>query len=243
MTRITCLIVDDEPLALDLLERYIGKTPFLDLKGRCSSAIEALTVLNTTKIELLFLDIQMPELSGIEFSTTLRNDIKVVFTTAFSKYAVDGFKVSAIDYLLKPFNYEEFLKAATKAKDWFDSRRSRQNPPNGTGSSGIIFVKSEYKQVKIDLNEVLCFEGMKDYVKIWISGKPKPVMTIMSLKSLEGMLPAPDFMRIHRSFIISFNKIVQVEQNQVVLANNFHITVADPYKEMFRKFLSEKSVT
>ena len=243
MIKITCLIVDDEPLALDLLERYISRTPFLDLKGRCSSAIEALTVLDTTKIELLFLDIQMPELTGIEFSTTLKNDIKVVFTTAFSKYAIEGFKVNAIDYLLKPFNYEEFLKAATKVKDWFESARKQQKSSNGIDNSGIIFVKSEYKQVKIDLNEVLCFEGMKDYVKIWIIGRPKPVMTIMSLKSLEGILPSPDFMRIHRSFIISFNKIAQVEHNQVVLANNIRITVADPYKERFRKFISEKSIT
>lgn len=241
MNKLSCLIVDDEPLALDLLEKYICQTPFLDLTMRCSSAIEALEIVNEKKVDLLFLDIQMPEVSGIDLSKMISKDIKIVFTTAFSDYALEGYKVNALDYLLKPFNYEEFLRAAGKAKEWFDLKEGQQALGNDSRND-FIFVKSEYKQIKIDLNEVIYFEGLKDYIKIRIRNQPKPVMTIMSLKSLEELLPGNKFMRIHRSYIIALDKIELIERNQVIMITNVRINVADPYKKKFREFISQRSV-
>lgn len=234
--KISCLIVDDEPLAIQLLNRYVGQTPFLQCEAKCSSAIEAMEILNSTKIELIFMDIQMPELNGIEFSRTLNKDIKIIFTTAFDNYALEGFKVNALDYLLKPFNYEEFLIAANKAKEWYELVQLKKNAV----TEDVIFVKSEYKQVKIDLNEVLYFEGLKDYVKIWLKGVAKPILTIMSLKSLENQLPVTRFMRVHRSFIIALDKIQIVERGKVVMHNNAHVKIADQYKEKFQSFISGK---
>jgi DNA-binding LytR/AlgR family response regulator len=242
MTKLSCLIVDDEPLALDLLERYIRRTPFLEHPKRSNNAIEALEILNAVKIDLLFLDIHMPELSGMEFSKMLGTDIKIVFTTAYSEYAIEGYKVNALDYLLKPFSYEEFLRAANKAKDWFEFRIRQPNTLN-INDYGFIFVKSEYKQVKINLNEVLFFEGLKDYIKIYIKDQLKPIMTIMSLKSLEQILPASQFMRIHRSYIIALDKIQMVEQNQILINNKVRIRVADRYKKKFWEFVSGRSIS
>lgn len=239
MMKISCLIVDDEPLAIHLLNRYVAQTPFLQCEAKCSSAIEAMEILNTTKIDLIFMDIQMPELSGIEFSRTLSKDIKIIFTTAFDNYALEGFKVNALDYLLKPFNYEEFLIAANKAKEWYELLQVKKNS-SVDESANFIFVKSEYKQIKIDLNEVMYFEGLKDYVKIWLKGSTKAILTIMSLKSLESQLSTSKFMRVHRSFIIALDKIQIVERGQVVMHNNAHVKIADQYKEKFQSFVSGK---
>src|ERR1035437_1297510 len=242
MTKISCLIVVDEPLALDLLEKYIRATPFLALKTRCSSAIEAMGIINSLNITLIFLDIQMTELTGIEVSKFTGSEIKVIFTTAFSEYALEGFKVSALDYLLKPFNYEEFLRAAYKAKDWFEIKQTQEDA-HLVQDDNYIFVRSEYKTIKINLSEVLYFEGLKDYVKIWIEGNPKPVLTIMSLKSLEDVLAPTRFMRIHRSYIIALSKIIMVERSQVIINSKIRITIAEQYKEKFQEFISGRSLT
>lgn len=240
MNSLSCIIVDDEPLAIELLERYVARTPFLDLKGSFSSAIEAMQALHSEHIDLIFLDIQMPELNGLEFSKTLKKECKVIFTTAFSNYAIEGYKVNALDYLLKPFSYEEFLKAASKALEWFQEWEENHLPSSGI-ERDYIFVKSEYKQIKIYLNEILYFEGLKDYIKIWVKGNPKAILTMTSLKSLEEELPKDKFMRVHRSFIIALDKIQSIERSQVVINNN-RITIAQAYKEEFQKFISSKSV-
>ncbi|MBA3680986.1 MAG: response regulator transcription factor [Bacteroidetes bacterium] len=237
MRKINCIIIDDEPLALDLVEGYVNKTPFLELKGKCLSALEALQIMNTEKIDLVFSDIQMPDLNGIDFSKTLSADTKVIFTTAFKEYAFDGFKVDAVDYLLKPFNYQEFLKAANKAQERINKPEEKRS---GIAADDFIFVKSEYKQVKINLNEVYYFEGLKDYIKIWISSQPKPILTLMSLKTLEQELPEEKFMRVHRSFIIALGKIESVERSQVVI-NKERITIAEQYKNKFQEFVENKS--
>jgi len=242
MLKISCLIVDDEPLALDILEKYICKTPFLILQGRCRSAFEALNRKDLTKTDMLFLDIQMPELTGLELSRILGDEVRIVFTSAYSKYAVEGFKVNALDYLLKPFSYEEFLRAAHKLREWFELKNS-WNKLNGEEDDKNIIVRSEYKQVKIRLKDVYCFEGQKDYVKIWVKGRCMPLTTIMSLKSLEILLPSSMFMRIHRSFIISLNMIKLVERNQVLLLNDVYITIAEPYRLRFRHFMSGMSIS
>ncbi len=237
MRKINCLIIDDEPLALELIEGYVVKTPFLELKGKCFSAFEAMAILNTEKIDLVFLDIQMPDMNGVDFSKTLSPDIKIIFTTAFKDYAFEGFKVNAVDYLLKPFNYPEFLKAAHKVVERLGFSEEKKETPY---TDDFIFVKSEYKQIKINLNDVLYFEGLKDYIKIWVSSQPKPILTLMSLKTLEHELPSTKFMRIHRSFIIALDKIESIERSQIII-NKERITVAEQYKEKFQEFLETKS--
>jgi DNA-binding LytR/AlgR family response regulator len=238
MQKINCLIVDDEPLALTLMENYIRRIPFLELKGKCLSAFEALEKMADQKIDLVFLDIQMPDLNGVEFSRLLQEKVKVVFTTAFSHYAIEGYKVNAVDYLLKPFSFEEFFRAAEKAKDLIELVN---NKTPQTGGRNFIFVKSEHRQIKIDMDDVLYFEGFKDYVKIWIRSQPKPVLSLMSLKSLEEELDPERFMRIHRSYIVSLDKIQSVERGQIII-NSERITVADQYKEKFSSFMSGKTI-
>ncbi|HQQ11674.1 MAG TPA: LytTR family DNA-binding domain-containing protein [Bacteroidales bacterium] len=238
--KLRCLIVDDEPLALEMLERYVRRTPFLELVQACSSAVEALEMIQQSDIQLIFLDIQMPDLSGMELSRLLDKHIKVVFTTAFHEYALEGYKVNALDYLLKPYNYEEFLRAATRAVEWFQQRTFATE--NHKENRDYIFVKSEYKLVKIDFNQVIYFEGLKDYIKIITKNNPKAILTLMSLKTLESILPASSFMRIHRSYIIALNEITAVERNQVIMSDKLRITVADQYKERFQEYLSGQSV-
>ena len=234
---INCLIVDDEPIALDILEGYVRKTPFLELKGRCNGVVEALQQMQHQSIDLLFLDIQMPDVNGIEFSRTLSDKIKVIFTTAFEQYALEGFKVNALDYLLKPFNYQEFLKAAMKAKTWFDLVENKVAAPPVAKDS--LLVNSDYKLVKIDLKDVLYFEGLKDYVKIYMEGATRPVMTLMTLKSLEEQLPAEKFMRVHRSFIVNLERINAIERS-AILIDKASIPIADKYKDQFNEFLSKR---
>lgn len=234
--KLSCIIVDDEPLALNLLEKYISRTDFLHLEARCKNAIQAKAVLDKMKIDVVFLDIHMPDINGIELSKTINKDTRIIFTTAFTQYAVQGYKVNALDYLVKPFNYEEFSEAAVKAKEWFDFFHAQDEP-----EKEFIFVRSEYRQVKIMLDEVLYFEGLKDYVKIWIKDNPRPILSLLSLKTLEEKLPSSKFMRIHRSFIISFDKIKQIKKNEIH-TGDIHIPIARQYKDAFRANLSDKTL-
>jgi DNA-binding LytR/AlgR family response regulator len=239
MRKLNCLLIDDEPYALELIESYAKKTPFLEIKGKFNSAIDAITFCQDEVIDLIYLDIQMPELNGLEFSRTIHKNTRIIFTTAFSEYAVESFKVNAIDYLLKPFNYEEFLNASGKALEWF--RLIENNKSKSAEESDYIFVKSEYKQLKINLNEILYIEGLKDYVKIWLTNQTQPVLSLISLKKLEDELPVDKFMRVHRSFIVSLNKIQAIERGQILI-NKERITVADQYKDTFNKYLANKSL-
>ncbi|MBP8792539.1 MAG: response regulator transcription factor [Lutibacter sp.] len=238
--KITCIIVDDEPMAINLVESYVEKTPFLELKKKCSSAIEAMEFIKTTPVDVLFLDIQMPDLTGIEFSRMLPKDTRVIFTTAFDQYALEGIKVEALDYLLKPFDYAEFLAAANKANTWFSLVKGNQQN-SVSEEKEFLFVKSEYKQLRIKLADVLYFEGLKDYIKIWLKDNPKPILTLMSLKSLEEELPSTQFMRVHRSFIVSLNNIDVIERSQIII-NNQRITVSEQYKPTFLEFVNNNSL-
>ncbi len=241
MKKITCLIADDEPMALNLIESYVLKTPFLELKAKCNSAIEAMQVLEDQKdIDLFFLDIQMPDLTGLEFSKLLLQNSRVIFTTAFDQYAIDGYKVNALDYLLKPFDYNEFLNASTKARNYFESQHpvSVSKPEK---KQEFFFVKSEYKQIKINFSEILYIEGLKDYVKIYLKDNPKPILTLMSLKKLEEELPSENFMRIHRSFIIGLDKIETIERNHIVIGKE-QIAIAPNYKDSLMEYIGGKSL-
>ncbi|MGR7814270.1 LytR/AlgR family response regulator transcription factor [Lacinutrix undariae] len=242
--KITCVIVDDEPMALNLVESYVEKTPFLDFKKKCSSAIEAMEYIKTNPVDLLFLDIQMPDLTGLEFSKMLPKETRVIFTTAFDQYALEGFKVEALDYLLKPFDYAEFLSAANKAYNWFSLKKQETvsaTPVVLSEEKEFLFVKSEYKQLRIKLADVLYFEGLKDYIKIWLKGNPKPVLTLMSLKSLEEELPSSQFMRVHRSFIVALKNIEVIERSQIII-NSQRITVSEQYKSKFLAYISDNSL-
>lgn len=191
-------------------------------------------------VDLLFLDIQMPDLTGIEFSKMLPKNTRVIFTTAFDQYALEGFKVEALDYLLKPFDYAEFLVAANKARTWFDMVKGSKESIV-SDEKEFLFVKSEYKQLRIKLADVLYFEGLKDYIKIWMKDNPKPILTLMSLKSLEQELPEAQFMRVHRSFIVSLKNIEVIERSQIII-NKQRITVSDQYKSKFLSFINKNSL-
>ena len=215
---LNCLIVDDEPLALDLMESYVKRTPFLKLVARCSNALEVLQVLREEAVDLIFLDIQMPELNGLELSRVLDKQIKVIFTTAFEQYALEGFRVDALDYLLKPVSYPEFLKAANKALNWFEKTRETQGD---SLEEDCIFVKSDYKLVKVELAKICYIEGLKDYVKIYL-------------------LPA-SFCRVHRSFIVNLNRITVIERNRIVFGKTY-IPIADSSKDKFMEFLNKRTI-
>lgn len=230
-----CAIVDDEPLALGLLQSYVEKTPFLELTGKYSSAIQAMKELPDKEVDLLFLDIQMPELNGLEFSKMLPLRTRIVFTTAFEQYALDGYKVNALDYLLKPISYVDFLKAANKALQWFELFQKQKNDEIQS-----IFVKSEYKLIQIELDKIMYIEGLRDYVKIYMEDLPRPILSLMNMKAIEELLPPSRFMRVHRSFIVQKSKIRIVDRGRIVFGKNY-IPVSDSYKIVFQKFLNDRS--
>lgn len=251
---LTCIAVDDEPLALGLVCAFIEKTPFLRLAGRYSSAVEALHGLQAQPVDLLFLDIQMPDLTGIELARVLERHpggrpTRIVFTTAFNHFALEGFKVDALDYLLKPFNYEEFLRAATKARTYFDLVQRANDPapvalpalPDPTPApdpDDYLFLKVEYQLVRVAYGDILYIEGLKDYVKVHLAAPAtKPLLSLTSLKTLEDKLPPRRFMRVHRSFIVSLDRITAVTRNTIQIGTTT-IPVSDQYKDAFNGFIS-----
>ena len=242
---LSCAIVDDEPLALDLLETYVNKTPFLQLQGKYSSAVVAMKGLQENPVDLLFLDIQMPELNGLEFSQMVVPETRIIFTTAFSQYALDSYRVNALDYLLKPISYSDFLKAAQKAYQWFELlQRKNEEPAVTSGTENEverIFVKTEYKLVQIELNRILYIEGLKDYVKIYLEGETHPVLSLISMKMVEDMLPSSRFVRVHRSYIVQPEKIKVIERNRIVFGKEY-IPISDNYKQKFFDFLAQHSI-
>lgn len=235
---INCIIVDDEPLSLDLIEGYVEKTPFLKLVGRCGSAIEAMEVMNENKVDLVFLDIHMPDLNGLEFSRTVKNETRIIFITAYEKYALNGYKVEALDYLVKPVNYEEFLTAANKAKKWFELVSQKNSEPEAEAINSI-YIKSEHRIIQVNLTDIIYIEGLKDYVKIFLDGQPKPILSLMSMKSLEEQLPANNFMRVHRSFIVNLSKIKTIERDRIIFGSTY-IPISEKYKEDFQEYLSKR---
>lgn len=232
--KLKCAIIDDEPLALGLIESYVKKTDFLKLEGSYASAVEAMSQLTKHPVDLLFLDIQMPELSGMEFSRMLPSTTRIVFTTAFEQYALDGYRVNALDYLLKPISYTSFLEAARKALQWFELMHRQFDERES------IFVKSDYKLVQIELRNILYIEGLKDYIKIYEEGAAKPILSLMSMKSMEEQLPASRFMRVHRSYIVQKDKIRVIDRGRIVFGKTY-IPVSDSYKQAFQDFLDSRS--
>jgi two-component system response regulator LytT len=242
---LNCVAIDDEPLALELVGKFIEQTAFLKLIGKFSNAIEALSFINQQEVQLIFMDIQMPDLSGMELARVLdgkkkSDQTRIIFATAYHQFAIEGYKVDALDYLLKPYSYEEFLNAATKAFAYFErlnqegkseSKEAEKSNPD------YIFLKVEYQLVKVQLKDIAYVEAYKDYVKVHLISKPNPILSLTSLKSMEELLPADQFMRVHRSFIVALDHIESVSKNVINIGNQ-SIAVGDNYKEAFLDFMS-----
>jgi len=235
---LNCIAVDDEPLALGLITSFIKQTPFLNLTGSFSSGIKALELINTQPIDIIFLDIQMPDLTGLQLAKTLEGidqgvRPRVIFTTAYNSFAIEGYKVDALDYLLKPFDYSEFLMAANKAKNYAELLKQNQQI---TGiQEEYIFLKVEYQLVKVALKDINFVEGLKDYVKVQLTDG-KFILSLITMKGLEEKLPAQKFIRVHRSFIIAIDKIESITKTSVLIAGTT-INVGDQYKEKLKSML------
>ncbi len=239
---IKVIAIDDEPLALQQLVTYIRKIPFLDLVGQCQSALEARELLNAESVDAIFCDINMPDLNGMDFIKSLAYPPLVVFTTAYSEYAVEGFKVNAVDYLLKPFGLDEFKRAANRLKERMSDAAAAPAPvvkEEPQESDDTIFIKTDYRVMKISIADIRFVEGMSEYLKIHLETQPKPIVTLLSMKKMEEYLPSY-FMRIHRSYIINLKKIQEVNKNRVIMDADTYLPIGENYKEAFNNYLNAK---
>ena len=236
---IRCLAVDDEPLALQQLVTYIGKVPFLELAGKASNAVEAHAVLQREAIDVMFCDINMPDLNGMDFVKSLAAPPLVVFTTAYADYAVEGFRVNAVDYLLKPFGLDEFRSAANRIQERLSNEARQQTTPALHADDDTLFVKSDYRVVRIGISQIRYVEAMSEYLRIYLDGEPKPVITLLSMKKIEERLPA-HFMRIHRSYIVNLQKVQEVNKNRVILDADTLLPIGDMYRETFQQYLDQR---
>ena len=238
---IRCLAIDDEPLALQQIAAYIGKVPFLELAATCQSAIEARKFLEHDTVDAIFCDINMPDLNGMDFVKSLQVPPLIVFTTAYAEYAVEGFRVDAVDYLLKPFGLQDFLRAANRLKERLDREGEKERPSSDVrhSSSDTLFVKTDYRMVRISIQDIRYVEGMSEYLKLYLEGQAKPIVTLLSMKLMEERLPE-SFMRIHRSYIVNLDKVVEVNKNRVILDADTYLPIGDSYKEQFNKYLETR---
>ena len=231
---IRCLAIDDEPLALQQIAAYINKVPFLELAAQCQSALEARQFLSDERVDAIFCDINMPDLNGMDFVKSLTVPPLVVFTTAYSEYAIEGFKVNAVDYLLKPFGMQEFMRAANRLQERLSIPASAPAETDDT-----LFLKTDYRIVKVNIPDIRYVEAMSEYLKVWIEGEAKPIITLLSMKKMEERLP-DNFMRIHRSYIINLDKIQEVNKNRVIMDADTYLPIGDLYKEAFQAYLDKK---
>ena len=250
---LTCIIVDDEPLAVRLLESFVNKTPDLQLVGSFTDSVEAINVIKELKPDLLFLDIQMPDMSGMELAHVVPAETKIIFTTAFKEYAYESYEVSALDFLLKPIRYNKFISAVEKARQWFGHKLNNQNnqnnqnnlniqniqkEPHGKQETVFLRVDGEFRQVA--LSKIIYVCGMKDYVMFYLSDEKRPLITHLTMKSVEDMLPSTLFMRISRSYIVALDKIKSVDRNECVYIGDEIIKVTDAYHERFISYLNSR---
>ena len=247
---LNCIAIDDEPLALGLICSFIEQTPFLRLVGKYTNGAAAFAALNERTVNLIFLDIQMPEVTGMQLAHILGRQRtpqspRIIFTTAYNHFALEGYKVDALDYLLKPFHYDEFLRAANKARTYMemiqDASGSSGAEGAAAGEADYVFLKAEYQLVKIAFDDILYIEGVKDYIRVHLRGNARPVMSLTSLRALEDKLPAKQFMRVHRSFILSLNKIDAITKSTIHIGDAV-ITIGDQYKEQVRQFANGRTV-
>ncbi|MCF8715291.1 response regulator transcription factor [Joostella atrarenae] len=240
-----CIIIDDEPLAIDLIKEYCGKLDFIDVVGVFTNALDAIVTIKERNVDLIFSDIEMPQINGIDFINSLDNKPLFIFTTAYSQYAVEGFELNAVDYLVKPIPYHRFIKAVSRAKEIIANKNSTMttNVFSSTGDQKLendyIFIKADYENVKVDLEDIKYIQGLKDYLKVHINGTNKPILTLMSFKELLSKLPEKDFVRIHRSFVINVPFVKTIQKNKVVI-DDIRIPIGDSYKEEFYNRLGIK---
>ena len=239
---IRCIIIDDEPLALQQMESYIKKIPYLELVAACQSAIDAKEILEKEKIDAIFCDINLPELNGLDFIKSLENPPMGVFTTAYSEYAVEGFQLNAVDYLLKPFGCEEMKRAAEKIKKCYDTLRTLQDVSQ-IDEDDAIFLKTEYKIVRINISQIRYVEAMSEYLRIYLAGNPRPIIVLLSMKKMEERLPSHTFMRVHRSYIINLKMIQEISKNRISLGDDTEIPIGDSYRDQFNAYINSKFLT
>jgi len=238
---IRCLAVDDESLALDLLEDNIRQIPFLHLVKRCKNAYEAMEVLQKEEIDLIFLDIQMPGITGVQFLQSMQSRPMVVFITAYKKYALEGFDLDVLDYLVKPVPFDRFLKTANKALEIYNLKKKPVVAPSAETTSDYFFVNSEYNLVKVVVNDIAYIEGLKDYIKIYMFNNPKPVITRLSMKVIEEKLPSDKYFRVHKSFIVSIDKITSIRKNRIKIGEA-EIPVSEHYKDALYTAIAPKNI-
>jgi len=241
---IRCLAIDDEPLALQQIVAYIGKVPFLELAAQCQSALEARQFLEQDTVDAIFCDINMPDLNGMDFIKSLTVPPLVVFTTAYSEYAVEGFRVNAVDYLLKPFGLQDFQRAANRLKERLtpsplSPQTSSLSPQTSALKDDTIFLKTEYRIVKVNISDIRYVEAMSEYLKVYLQGEAKPIVTLLSMKKMEERLP-DNFMRIHRSYIVNLNMIQEVNKNRIIMDADTYLPIGDMYKDTFQQYLDTK---
>lgn len=236
---IRCMAIDDEPLALQQIVAYIGKVPFLELAAQCQSALEARAFLGHDTVDAIFCDINMPDLNGMDFVKSLAAPPLIVFTTAYSEYAVEGFRVNAVDYLLKPFGLQDFQRAAQRLQERLEGTRITED--STLPQADTLFLKTDHKIVNVNIPDIRYVEAMSEYLKVWLDSQPKPIVTLLSMKKMEESLPNY-FMRIHRSYIINLTRIQEVSKNRVVLDENTDIPIGDLYKDAFLTYLNTKFI-
>ena len=241
---IRCMAIDDEPLALQQIAAYIGKVPYLELVAQCQSALEAHQFLQHDTVDVIFCDINMPDLNGMDFIKALVAPPLVVFTTAYAEYAVEGFKVNAVDYLLKPFGLQDFMRAAGRVRDRLElsaepSSLNAKPSSLNQDNDDVVFLKTEYRIVKVSISDIRYVEAMSEYLKVYLESEAKPIITLLSMKKMEERLP-DYFMRIHRSYIINLTKIQEVNKNRVIMDSDTYLPIGDMYKETFQKYLDTK---
>lgn len=236
---IRCIAIDDEPLALSKLSGYISRTPFLENTGAFRSPFNAFEIISKSEVDLMFIDIDMPDINGLDFVKTLKEKPQIIFTTAFSEYAIEGFRVNALDYLLKPIGYNEFLKSANKARAYFESVNPDKTKEEKTKE--FLFIKADYKINKISFEDIVYIEGMREYVRIHLVNG-KSLMPLYSMKVLEEQLPSEMFMRVHRSYIVNLGKVATVQNNRIIFEGKVYIPVSELYNEQFYNWLSSHSL-
>ena len=249
MRNLRCIVVDDEPLAVKMLEGYVARTPFLELEASFNDPVEALSAIKERKPDLAFLDIQMPDLDGMELSRMIPADTRIIFTTAFKQYAFESYEVSALDFLLKPIRYQKFLEAAEKAREWFALKEAASAAPAAAGAGAgapaaqtSTFFKVDGALQKVEFDDILFVEGMKDYVMVFLASQKQPLVTHVTMKGMEEMLPEGQFMRIHRSFIVALDKVASVSGTGDVKVGDRLLHVSDAYREAFDAYLREHSI-